>query len=487
MKKIIVFAVLFASIGSFGTLSAYAMTPTLSMSSTSGDSVQINVVGDANSGVMFYYNIGSSSGMQVTTLGTTNSSGTFTTTISGAAYGVNSGSSVYVLVNSQQSAMQTWPYNSSSLGTPSLSQTNVPVGLGQTVTVTSQGNTTGVYAGLSPNSTIALLQINGTQISITGRQIGSTNATICYVGTASNCANLAINVQSANVQSLSFSQNNVTLTTGQNTTINLYGGSGYYVASNSNSSVATPSINGSVLTIYGAANGSTNVNVCSSSGGCGIIYVTVNTSGTNQSISFGSTNPTISIGQSMSVPIYGGYNYYYISSNSNSGVAQANLSGSTLSLYGSSAGSTSIAICASSGTCSTLYVTVSGTTGGTTSNMTLLAEITAMQSQLAQILVSIQTMAAKLTQLAASAGGSTSGGGTTQIKYKFTLFLAVGSSGNEVTELQKRLISEGYFSGSTTGYYGTATEAAVKKYQSAHGVTAAGYVGPSTRVILNGE
>ncbi len=486
MKKIFLFAIAFVSIGFSGASSVYAMTPTLSMSSTSGDSVQINVTGDANSGVMFYYNVGSSSGMQVTTLGTTNSGGTFTITISGGAYGVNSGSSVYVSVNGQQSSTQTWPYNSTALGTPSLSQTNVPVGLGQTVTVTSQGNTTAVYAGLSPNSTIAVLQINGTQISITGRQIGSTNATICYVGTASNCAALAINVQSANVQSLSFSQNSVTLTTSQSSTINIYGGSGYYVSSNTNSSVATPSVSGSVLTVYGAASGSTNISICSSASGCGTIYVTVNTSGTGQSVSFSSSNPTIAVGQSYSVQVYGGTSYY-ISSNSNSSVIQPSLNGSTLTLYGAAAGSASILVCSSSGGCNTLYAAVTGTTGGTTSNATLLAEITAMQTQLAQILISIQTMATKLTQLAASAGGSASGGGTTQVKYKFTLFLAVGSSGNEVTELQKRLASEGYFSGAATGYYGTATEAAVKKYQSAHGITAAGYVGPSTRVILNGE
>lgn len=485
MKKIFLFAAAFVLIGGLGASNAKAMTPTLSMSSVSGDSVQINVTGDANSGVMLYYNIGSSSGMQVTTLGTTNSSGTFTTTISSAAYGVNGGNSVYVLVNGQQSTMQSWPYNSTTLGTPSLSQTNVPVGLGQTVTVTSQGNTTAVYAGLSPNSTIAVLQINGTQISITGRQIGSTNATICYVGTASNCAALAINVQSANVQSLSFSQNNVTLTIGQSSTINIYGGSGYYVSSNTNSSIATPSINGSVLTVYGAASGSTNISVCSSASGCGTIYATVNASGSGQSVSFSSSNPTISVGQSYSVQVYGGTSYY-ISSNSNSSVIQPSLNGSTLTLYGAGIGSASMLVCSSSGGCNTLYATVTGATGGTTSNTTLLAEITAMQTQLAQILVSIQTMATKLTQLAASAGGSTSGGGTTQIKYKFTSFLSIGSTGDEVTELQKRLISEGYFSGVATGYFGTATEAAVKKYQSAHGITAAGYVGPSTRDVLNG-
>lgn len=98
------------SVSLLAASSAYAATPTLSLAVTSGDSVQINVIGDSNFPVVFYYNVGSSSGTNTTTLGSTNSSGVFSTTISTGAYAINSSYPVYVVVDGQQSATQTWPY-----------------------------------------------------------------------------------------------------------------------------------------------------------------------------------------------------------------------------------------------------------------------------------------------------------------------------------------------------------------------------------------
>lgn len=69
--------------------------------------------------------------------------------------------------------------------------------------------------------------------------------------------------------------------------------------------------------------------------------------------------------------------------------------------------------------------------------------------------------------------------------YVFTKYLAVGSTGAEVTALQKILISSGYLGGSATGYFGVLTKRAVMAYQSAHGVQALGVVGPATRALLN--
>jgi hypothetical protein len=70
-------------------------------------------------------------------------------------------------------------------------------------------------------------------------------------------------------------------------------------------------------------------------------------------------------------------------------------------------------------------------------------------------------------------------------KYKFNKTLSFGSRGVDVTELQKRLIVEGFLSGTATGYFGTMTVAAVKKYQSHYGISQLGNVGPVTRGQLN--
>jgi hypothetical protein len=561
----------------FAAPGAYAATPTLSLTLVSGDSVQINVTGDPNSGVAFYYNVGSSSGANNVTLGTTNSSGAFSTTISSNSYAVNSGSSVYVVVNSQQSVTQVWPYGASgtSGGTPVLSQSGITVGLGQSMTVVSQGSG-GVYVAFNSNSSVASFNANGTQVVVTGNQIGSTTMTICYVGTASNCASLSVTVQSATVQAPSFSQNNIYLTVGgsqsvaisgsgsynvssnsnpsvassslsgstltvtaiavgvanitvcnqsaggcsilyltvggssvsgslsfsqtslsivvgQVASVTVSGGNGYYVSGNTNSGVASQTLSGGTLSISGLANGATTITVCSAANGCGSVYVTVgSSSGTGQTVTFGTTNPTVMAGQGMNISLSGGSGYF-VSSNPNTSVAQASVSGNTLALYGVNVGSDSITVCASSGGCGTVYVTVASAaaaaqTAQTASAGSLLAQIQSLQSELSQVLAQIQTMQSKLVQLTAQVAAMQGGGTAAQSGgYQFLNPLSLGSTGTDVTSLQKLLAAKGYYSGSITGYYGTLTMDAVMRYQTAHGITPLGNVGPATRAALNAE
>jgi len=59
-----------------------------------------------------------------------------------------------------------------------------------------------------------------------------------------------------------------------------------------------------------------------------------------------------------------------------------------------------------------------------------------------------------------------------------------GSRGAEVTKLQEQLKKLGYFSGKATGYFGSATKTAVKKFQASKGVAADGIVGNQTSKIL---
>jgi hypothetical protein len=97
----------------------------------------------------------------------------------------------------------------------------------------------------------------------------------------------------------------------------------------------------------------------------------------------------------------------------------------------------------------------------------------------------IQALQSQLTQLQTQAKTQNTNTATPTSSYKFLKPLDVGSKGTAVTELQKRLTAEGVFSGNITGYYGTATEAAVKKYQTLHGLTPLGNIGPATRAMLN--
>lgn len=69
--------------------------------------------------------------------------------------------------------------------------------------------------------------------------------------------------------------------------------------------------------------------------------------------------------------------------------------------------------------------------------------------------------------------------------YVFEHFMGVGDDDPDVLELQKRLVSLGFLTAAPTGYYGAGTEAAVKKFQTKHGLPATGYVAKNTRAELN--
>ena len=91
--------------------------------------------------------------------------------------------------------------------------------------------------------------------------------------------------------------------------------------------------------------------------------------------------------------------------------------------------------------------------------------------------------------LGASTTASSNGTGWGQsAAFKFLKNLRKGMKHGDVSELQKRLIAEGFLTLDVpTNYFGTLTEAAVKAFQGKHGVEAVGNVGPKTRAALNGD
>ena len=73
----------------------------------------------------------------------------------------------------------------------------------------------------------------------------------------------------------------------------------------------------------------------------------------------------------------------------------------------------------------------------------------------------------------------------TEAKYFFSEYLYLGKAGEEVKQLQKILINQGFLSGSPSGNYDSGTVNAVINFQKANNINPLGVVGPITRGVLN--
>lgn len=351
---------------------AFASTPNLSFTQdpNNADLVTINVIGDNNSGVTLYYFSTKATGPQIRYIGTTNGSGNLSVTINNSNasdYSIAQNSIVSVIVNGQQSVATSWPYASATVASTALAlgQSSLALKAGQASTITATGvGTNSLYLSSNSSPQVANFAISGNQITVTGLTAGQTTANFCLINssTASNCVSLYVVVQNSSNQSLSFSQNDLSIISGQNVPITITGGTGFYqVQNNTNPSLISTSLNGPTLTLYAnGATGSTTVTVCSTDmNACGLVNAAIGrytTSGTGLTLSQG--YPTLTTGQTVVVNISGGYGNYYLSSNSNSSVVQTYLSTSTITLYGNNPGSSKIIVCSPSGNCGTISATV---------------------------------------------------------------------------------------------------------------------------------
>lgn len=513
-----------AAVGLLAAASAYATVPTFSQSSvTVGLGQSVTVIAQ-NTSVYMLSNSSpttasvSVNGSQVTITG----AGLGSTQVSFCGVGTASDcSNLSVTVQSAAASTAT----ALTFAQNNLSMTP---GVNQAITITGgNGNYT---VSSNSNGSVASASISGNSITVSPLAAGSATINVC--DTASNCAALSVTVNAAGstvAGQVVFGTTNPTITPGQVLNVSLSGGSNYYISLNSSPSIATGNISGATLAITGVTAGSNAFTVCSGNGtGCSTITVTVSGTGStsgNAYVVFSNMNPTVAVGQTLNITVSAGYSAggsvtgYVVLTNQTASVAAANVSNTTLSITGLAAGSDVIAVCGTGSGCNSITVTVTGaaapvpvttapvvtttpavvTTPAPVAGSSIIAAIQSLQNVMAQLVTQIQSLQVQLGQIVvqASAGSGTGAGAgvtnTTGVvasvpsggSYYFTEYMAVGSQDAEVTALQQQLIKLGFLSGSATGYYGAQTEAAVKAYQTAHGLTAAGYVGPSTRAALN--
>ena len=351
-----------SSCGNYGNITFSETNPFLNV----GQSRSISIY-DSYSGNYYVSNNSNSNVVSVSVSGATLNlyayqNGNSTITVCQSGYSSSCGS-IYVTVS-----------GGGAVGNITFSPQNPSLSVGQSLSVYVSAPyfySGSYYISSNSNSGVVTASISDNNIFLYGNSAGNSTLSVCQSGGSYSCGSLYVTVSGSDYSgSLTFSQSYVNLNVNQSSNISIFGSSysygNYYVSSNSNYNVANASISGTALYLSGKSSGSTTVRVCqNNTSNCGTVYVTVSGSGGNYGyVQLSPSSVNMSYGQNTSVNIYSN-NYsgsYYISSNSNSGVVSASITGSTLTLQGSQNGNSTITVCQSgySSSCGSVYVTVTG-------------------------------------------------------------------------------------------------------------------------------
>ncbi|MEO8065765.1 MAG: hypothetical protein ABI643_02825 [Candidatus Doudnabacteria bacterium] len=253
--------------------------------------------------------------------------------------------------------------NYNNYGQLTFSQNNISLGANQTMTVSVFNTNSGsIYISSNSNPGIVSAFVSGSVINLSGLSYGSSTVTVC--GSFGQCGYLYVTVSSSSGGLLSISPSSLNLAINQTSTVYVSGtnNGSVYISNNTNSNIVTANIIGSAINLTGINFGSATLTVCASNSQCASLYVSVNTGNNNSGLlSFSQNNINLTISQTMSVSVYNtNFSSIYISSNSNSGVVTAYVSGSSINLTGINNGSSTITVCSSNAACNYLYVTVGG-------------------------------------------------------------------------------------------------------------------------------
>src|ERR1700722_15850308 len=190
--------------------------------------------------------------------------GRFAAGVAGAALGVSIFAAVGVA-------------NASSLY---LSKTSDSLSINQYDSITAtpgNGDQVEVTANTSPSTASATVTGTPDQVQVQGLLAGSTTITICTTD-QSECGPLLVTVAGGSSSTLTFTNQNPTVASGQTTSIGTTNAqsSTLVLSSNSNPSAVNVSVAGQNVTITGITYGSSSVTVCASgTTQCGTMYVTV--------------------------------------------------------------------------------------------------------------------------------------------------------------------------------------------------------------------
>ncbi|MCX6712818.1 MAG: peptidoglycan-binding protein [Candidatus Vogelbacteria bacterium] len=447
-----------------------AVVPTLTLTPATGSAYpRVTVYGEPNSAVSLHYGKLASS---VNTMGSTDQNGSFSAFISQSGYDLACGNTAFVVVAGQPSGTIPWSPAGNSCSGLALSQTSVSLAVGQNTTIQTTGSSSLVIS-TNRNSAVASTTINNNVITITGLSAGNTDLTVCATAPSNICATVSVAVGSSNI---SFTPASITLRVNQMESIAIVGSGPYAISNNSVPGNVSVGISGDRLSVFGAAVGGSVVTVCKHNGGCGSIAVSVVSSDSIQTVdsnklpslasfSVSSNDQTGNFIKSGSV--------LSVSFTANKPVVNptVTISGLKQTAAGSGLGpyTATSTITGSENFPRPISFGLSDLNGKSTNLVVFLSDTSAVNVVTPKVIAptKIKTVPAE--------------------KFTFKLYLAVGADGTEVLKLQQLLKEMEFFTGTPNGHFGPATEKAVKALQKENGLAPAGYVGPGTRAVLNGE
>jgi peptidoglycan hydrolase-like protein with peptidoglycan-binding domain len=499
---------------------AFASTPTFTASGNGdNNNVTVNVSSaDANTGVYLYFKGVADNTIHSQQIGTTNTSGTFTGTVSTNGLGILMNTPVYTITNGYQSNSLSWPYNATGVFSQlNFSQNNITLNIGQNSTFTITGGNGSYYLSSNSNSGILNASISGSTATISAVGNGSTVLTICSAN-ENTCGTVNISINNTVNNGFLLTPSMLNLNIGQQGTVQLSGGTAPYTISTITGNGVAYSFVGNTLTVSATDNGTRTQRVCSANNICSTLTIHVSNT-PNNALILNPSSLNLAIGQSGIIQLSGGatpYSVYTVQGNS----VSSSVSGNSVTLTGASSGSTSFNVCSSNGTCTPLSVTVGNTPQTNSIGFTLPLAINQVErivltgggssSYYLQSAIS-SPVSANITGNMLTVTGITYGTAPVTICQNSSACLSLvfnvnqaapvytGTGGphifntdlwfemtsNEVKELQDYLIGEKYLESSATSYFGPLTLNAVKKFQIANNIPSTGYVGILTRAALN--
>ena len=218
------------------------------------------------------------------------------------------------------------------------------------------------YAASSSNASVASVSVSGASFKIAPGLVGS--ATVLVIDSAGTKIEIATTVGStAQIPALrTTSASAITLGNGGSGTFSIAGGVAPYVTSSSNTAVASTGISGTTLSIVGGQlAGTAQVLVIDAVGTQVVISVTVGSVAAQALFTSAPSTVTLSSGGGFVSFVVGGGMPSYAASSSNTAVASASMSGTTLNISAGAVGSATILVLDSLGAKVEIALTVGST------------------------------------------------------------------------------------------------------------------------------